>query len=70
MLDLPVIAVLPVPDRPGGVSICPGSPTGIDGVLIDRLADPADLPRLRRLIRLTPGVPVLGALESLPAVRR
>ena len=70
MLDLPVIAVLPVLDRSGGVFHLPRLPEGIDGVLIDRLDDPEDLPRLRRLIRLAHGVPVLGALESLPEIRR
>jgi cobyrinic acid a,c-diamide synthase len=69
MLDLPVIAVLPSLERVGGVFHLPRLPDGIDGVLIDRLADPDDLPRLRRLIRLTCKVPVLGALETCPAIR-
>jgi cobyrinic acid a,c-diamide synthase len=69
-LDLPVIAVLSVPDRPGGVFHLPRLPDDVDGIVIDRLVDPDDLPRLRRLIRLAFAVPVLGALEVLPALRR
>ncbi|QEH36100.1 Cobyrinic acid A,C-diamide synthase [Aquisphaera giovannonii] len=70
MLDLPTVAVVAAPDRQAGVLHIPRLPDGIDGVLIDRLADPEDLPRLRRMIRLATGVPVLGALEVLPSVRR
>jgi cobyrinic acid a,c-diamide synthase len=70
MLDLPVIAVLPVLDRTGGAFHLPRLPEGIDGVVIDRLTDQEDLPRLRRLIRLAHGVPILGALELMPEIRK
>ncbi len=69
-LDLPVLAVVSVPDEPGAVFHLPRLPDGVDGVLIDRLADPADLPRLSRLVRLAFSVPVLGALEAMPTIRR
>src|SRR5262249_52912683 len=70
ILDLPVVAVLPMPDRLGGCFHLPHLPDGIDSVLIDRLADPADLPRLRRLIWRAWKLPGLGAREDLPAPRR
>ncbi|WP_250847231.1 cobyrinic acid a,c-diamide synthase [Aquisphaera insulae] len=70
MLDLPTVAVISAPESCGDVLHLPRLPRGIDGVLIDRLRDPADLPRLRRMVRLAAGVPVLGALEVLPSVRR
>ena len=69
-LDLPVIAVVSMPEQPGAVFHLPRLPDGVDAVLIDQLADPADLPRLSRLIRLAFSIPVVGALEALPAIRR
>jgi cobyrinic acid a,c-diamide synthase len=68
-LSLPVIAVLPIPKRRGELLHLPRLPEGIDGVLVDRLADRSDLPRLRRMIEMAFDVPVLGALETLPAIR-
>ena len=59
-LDLPVVAVIPATDRAEAVFHLPRLPEGVCGVLIDRLADPADLPRLRRLFHLALDVPVLG----------
>ncbi len=56
-------------EQPAGIFHLPRLPDGIDGVLLDRLADPEDLPRLSRLIRLAFSVPVIGALEALPAIR-
>ena len=47
----------------------PRLPEGADAVFIDELADPASLPRLKRLIRLACGLPVVGALESMPEIR-
>ena len=68
-LDLPTLAVVSLPETCGDVFHLPRLPDGIDGILIDRLADPDDLPRIRRLIRMAFEVPVLGALETLPAIR-
>jgi cobyrinic acid a,c-diamide synthase len=69
MLDLPVIAVVSVPERREDVLHLPRLPDGIDGVLVDGLADRADLPRLRRMIKMAFDVPVLGAIEALPSIR-
>jgi cobyrinic acid a,c-diamide synthase len=69
ILELPIIAVLSVPDAADADFHLPCLPEGIDGVVIDRLPNPEDLPRLRRLIRLACDLPVLGALERLPSVR-
>src|SRR5262249_36780317 len=69
LLDLPIVAVVPVPQCLGGDFHLPPLPEGIDGVFIDRIARTDDLPRLRRLFRLACKVPVLGALETLPALR-
>ena len=69
-LDLPVVAVIPANLRDEAVFHLPRLPEGVSGVLIDRLEDPAELPRLRRLFRLALDVPVLGALEVMPAIRQ
>jgi cobyrinic acid a,c-diamide synthase len=47
----------------------PRLPERVDGVLLDELEDPAALPRLKRLFQLTARVPVIGALEMMPAIR-
>ena len=47
----------------------PRMPEGADAVFIDGLPDQASLPRLKRLIRLASGLPVVGALESMPEIR-
>lgn len=70
VLDLPVVAVLSVPGPPDSVLHLPHIPEGADAVLVDRLASIEDLPRLRRLLRLTRGIPLLGALELMPALRQ
>ncbi|MGC8638418.1 MAG: cobyrinic acid a,c-diamide synthase [Isosphaeraceae bacterium] len=69
-LDLPVVAVLSVPGPPGSVFHLPRVPEGTDAVLLDRLAPPEDLPRMRRLLHLAHGIPLLGALEVMPSVRQ
>ncbi len=69
-LDLPVVAVVSDPGPPGSLFHLPRIPEGTDGVLIDRLACADDLPRLRRMLHLTHGIPLLGALELLPSVRQ
>jgi cobyrinic acid a,c-diamide synthase len=70
VLELPTLAVIPMPESSGGVFHLPRLPDGIEGVLLDRLTHPEDLPRLRRLIRLAYRVPVVGALETLPGIRQ
>lgn len=69
-LDLPVVAVIPAADRAEAVFHLPRLPEGVCGVLIDRLDDPEELPRLRRLFHLALDVPVLGALEVMPTIRQ
>ena len=44
-------------------------PEGADGVLLDEVPDAAILPRLRRLIHLATGLPVVGAIETMPELR-
>lgn len=67
-LDLPTIAVVACPG-PGEFHL-PNLPDGVDAILLDDLADPADFPRLRHLVSLLTRRPVVGAVESLPEVRR
>ena len=58
------------PARGGATSTCPTSREGIDAILLDELADPADFERLRHLVGLLARKPVVGAVETLPEVRR
>ena len=67
-LDLPTIAIVPCPQ--GDAFHLPNLPEGIDAILLDGLADPADFPRLKHLVGLLTRRPVIGAVESLPEVRR
>ena len=67
-LDLPTIAVVPCPS--GDDFHLPNLPEGIDAILLDGLADPADFPRLKHLVGLLTRRPVVGAVGSLPEVRR
>jgi cobyrinic acid a,c-diamide synthase len=69
-LALPVVAVVSC----RGISECafhlPRLPEGADAVVLDDLGDdPAELPRLKRMIRLAAGLPVIGAIEAMPAAR-
>ncbi|AMV40620.1 hypothetical protein [Planctomyces sp. SH-PL62] len=50
-------------------STCRSRP-GAVAVVLDGLESPDDLDRFRRLIRLTSGLPVVGAVELLPEARR
>jgi cobyrinic acid a,c-diamide synthase len=70
ILDLPIIAVVSCRESAGGDFHLPRFPEGVDAVLVDELTDPEALPRLARLIRLTSGLPVVGAVDALPEVRR
>jgi cobyrinic acid a,c-diamide synthase len=67
-LDLPTIAVVPCPKW--GDFHLPNLREGVDAVLLDELADPADFERLKHLVGLLARRPVIGAVESLPEVRR
>src|SRR5580693_1862828 len=69
-LDLPVVAVISCRESNTGIFHLPHLPEGVDAVLLDELSDdPLELPRLRRMIRLATGVPVIGAIEAMPAAR-
>ncbi len=67
-LDLPTIAVVPCPKW--GDFHLPNLREGVDAILLDDLADPADFERLKHLVGLLARKPVVGAVESLPEVRR
>src|SRR5262249_25586724 len=69
-LDLPILAVVSFRGCDAEVFHLPQLPGRADAVLLDELTDPAELPRLKRLIDLTSGLPVVGAIEALPEARR
>ncbi|MFI5459751.1 MAG: cobyrinic acid a,c-diamide synthase [Isosphaerales bacterium] len=68
-LDLPVVAVVSCRGSDAETFHLPRLPDGVDAVLLDELADPAALPRLKRLYRLAAKLPVIGAIETMPAAR-
>ena len=67
ILDLPIVAVVSCREIEAETCHLPRLPDGVDAVLLDGLADPAALPRLKRLFQLTAKLPVIGAIENLPA---
>ena len=67
-LDLPTVAVVPCP-RWGDFHL-PNLPPSVDAILLDDLADPADFDRFRHLVSSLTRKPVVGAVESLPEIRR
>lgn len=69
-LDLPVVAVVSLIGRDGGSFHLPHLPAGAEAVILDGLESPEDLERIGRLIRLTRGLPIVGAVELLPEARR
>ena len=69
-LDLPVVAVVSCRARASESLHLPRLPEGIDAVLIDEVTDPAVLPQLKRLFALGANLPVIGALEMMPAPGR
>ena len=69
-LALPVVAVVSCRGISKGVFHLPRLPEGADAILLDELGDdPCELPRLKRMIHLAAGLPVIGALEALPGAR-
>ncbi len=68
-LDLPIVAVISCRGSEAESYHLPHLPDGIDAVLLDDIADPTAIPRLKRLIRLAANVPVIGAIETMPEVR-
>ena len=70
ILELPVVAVVPVAGFRDGAFHMPCVPREASAVILDGLESPEDLDCCRRLIRLTTGLPVVGAVELLPEARR
>jgi cobyrinic acid a,c-diamide synthase len=68
-LDLPILAVVSCREGDTDTFHLPMIPEGADGVLLDEVPDAALLPRLRRLIQLATGLPVVGAIETMPELR-
>jgi cobyrinic acid a,c-diamide synthase len=68
-LDLPVVAVVSCRHANTDTFHLPRLPEGADAVLLDHVNTLEDLPRLKRMIRLAAGLPVIGALEAMPCVR-
>jgi cobyrinic acid a,c-diamide synthase len=68
-LDLPVIAVVSCRDCDRDDFHLPSFPACVEGVVLVDLPDMHSLGTLKRLIRLSSGVPVLGAIESMPQAR-
>jgi len=68
-LDLPVVAVVSCRDSDAETFHLPRLPEGIDAVLLDDLGDAAALPRFKRMIHLSAKLPVIGAIEAMPAAR-
>jgi cobyrinic acid a,c-diamide synthase len=69
ILDLPIAAVVSCRESAGDLLHLPRLPGGIDAVLLDDVEDPATIPRLKRLIGLATGLPVIGAIETMPGAR-
>jgi cobyrinic acid a,c-diamide synthase len=68
-LDLPILAVVSGRGSDADAFHLPMIPDGADAILLDEVPGPAVLPRLRRLIELATGLPVVGAVEAMPEVR-
>jgi len=68
-LDLPIIAVVSLVGREPGSFHLPHLPDGAEAVILDGLESAEDLERVSRLIRLTRGLPIVGAVELLPEAR-
>jgi cobyrinic acid a,c-diamide synthase len=68
-LDLPILAVVSCRESDTDTFHLPMIPEGTDGVLLDEVPDAELLPRLRRLIHLATGLPVVGAIEAMPELR-
>ena len=66
-LDLPTIAVIDA-SRLGDCTL-PQRPAHLDGLILDRVTDQTQLFKLQTLFETLWGVPVLGSLDELPALR-
>jgi cobyrinic acid a,c-diamide synthase len=68
-LDLPIAAVVSCRGCAGDLFHLPRLPEGIDAVLLDEVDDPATIPQLKRLFTLATGLPIIGAIETMPRIR-
>lgn len=69
-LDLPIIAVVSLVGLEPGAFHLPHLPADAEAVILDGLESTDDLERIGRLIRLTRGLPIVGAVELLPEARQ
>ncbi len=69
LLDLPVVSVAPIAGFRQGTFHLPRPPRGAAAVILDGVESAEDLERCRRLVRMTSGLPVVGAVDLLPAAR-
>ena len=69
VLRLPILAVVSCRGSESGAFHLPAVPDRADAVLLDEVDDPDAVPRLKRLLELATGLPVIGAVETLPQVR-
>jgi cobyrinic acid a,c-diamide synthase len=68
-LDLPILAVVSCGEGGSDAMHLPMIPDRADAVLLDEVSCPSAVPRLRRLVELATGLPVIGAVEAMPEVR-
>ena len=68
-LDLPVVAVISCRDSDRDDFHLPSLPQCVEGVLLDDVSDMQSLAKVKRMIGLANGLPVLGAIESMPDAR-
>src|SRR5262249_28176380 len=68
-LALPILGVVSCRGADAESFHLPMVPDGADAILLDEIPGPEELPRLRRLIELASGLPVIGAVEAMPEVR-
>jgi cobyrinic acid a,c-diamide synthase len=69
ILDLPIVAVISVAGADRESFHLPRLPAGTEAVILDGLGCGDEIERYRRLIRLTYGLPILGAVDLLPEAR-
>lgn len=70
-LDLPIVAVVSCASwrDADGTAHLPRIPAGVDAIVLDELSEPSAVEPIRRMIRLTTGLPVVGAVGALPEIR-
>ncbi len=69
VLNLPIVAVVSCRDSDRENFHLPNLPACVDAVFLDDIPSLESLPKLKRMMRLSNGLPVLGAMESMPEAR-